>query len=169
MLKIFYEAKYQFLINKWESKGLKHLKGSKGFIEYLNDMTDIYKNIEEYHPNRKCKILIAFNNMNADMLSSKKLNPLATELFINCKTLNISPVLITQSYFAISKNFRLTSTHQVIIKILNKRERKQIALNHSYDIDFKYFVRIKKNVLQSHIASDNPSGFRDNLFGTIKK
>ena len=111
MLKIFYEAKYQFLINKRESKGLKYLKGSKGFIEYLNDMTDIYKNIEEYHPNRKCKILIAFNNMNADMLSSKKLNPLATELFIKCKTLNISPVLITQSYFAISKNFRLTSTH----------------------------------------------------------
>ena len=111
MLKIFYEAKYQFLINKRESKGLKHLKASKGFIEYLNDMTDIYKNIEEYHPNRKCKILIAFNNMNADMLSSKKLNPLATELFIKCKTLNISPVLITQSYNAISKNFRLTSTH----------------------------------------------------------
>ena len=45
-------------------------------------MDDIYKNIEEYKPNKKQKILIVFHNMIADMLSNKKLNPVVTELFI---------------------------------------------------------------------------------------
>ena len=34
------EAKYQFFINKPESKGLKHRNDSKVFIEYSNDMDD---------------------------------------------------------------------------------------------------------------------------------
>ena len=44
-----YEAKYQFLINKQERSGLKHFNDNKAFIEYSNymdDMDDIYKNIE---------------------------------------------------------------------------------------------------------------------------
>ena len=45
-------------------------------------MDDIYKNIEGYNPNKKRKILIVFDNMIADMLSNKKLNPIVTELFI---------------------------------------------------------------------------------------
>ena len=49
-----YEAKFQFLINKRESKGLKHFYDSKTFIEYSNYMDDIYKNIEDYNPNKKC-------------------------------------------------------------------------------------------------------------------
>ena len=55
-----YEAKYQFLINKRESTGLKNFNDSKAFIEYLNDMVGIYKNIDEYNPNKKCKVLIVF-------------------------------------------------------------------------------------------------------------
>ena len=47
-----YEAKYQFLINKTESTWLKHFKDSKAFIEHSNNMDDIYKNIEEYNPNK---------------------------------------------------------------------------------------------------------------------
>ena len=77
-----YEAKYQFLINKRESTGLKHLNDSKAFIKYSNDMDDIYKNIEEYNPNKKRKILIVFNYVIADMPSNKKPNPIVTELFI---------------------------------------------------------------------------------------
>ena len=50
-----YEAKYQFLINKRESMGLKYFNDSKAFIEYSNDMDDIYKNIEEYSQNKKVK------------------------------------------------------------------------------------------------------------------
>ena len=74
-------------------------------------MDDIYKNIEEYNPNKKRKILIVFDDMIADMLSNKKLNPVVTELFIRGKKLNISLVFIKQSYFTVSKNIRLNSTH----------------------------------------------------------
>ena len=67
-----YEAKYQLLTNKRESTDLKHLKDSKAFIEYSNDKDDISKNIEEYNPNKKWKILIASDDMIVDMLSNKK-------------------------------------------------------------------------------------------------
>ena len=48
-------------------------------------MVGIYENIEDYNPNKKRKILIVFDNMIADMLSNKKLNPIVTELFIEVK------------------------------------------------------------------------------------
>ena len=67
-------------------------------------MGKIYKNIEEYNPNKNRKILIVFDNMIADMLSNKKINPIVTELFIRGRNLNISPVFITQSYFVVPKN-----------------------------------------------------------------
>ena len=67
--------------------------------------------------------------MNADMLSSKKLNPRVTELFIRGRKLNISLVFITQSYFAVVKNIRLNSTHYFIMKILNKQESQQIIIH----------------------------------------
>ena len=89
-----YEAKYQLLINKRESAGLKYLNNSKAFIKYSNNMDDVYKNIEEYNPTKKRKILIVFD-MIADMLSNKKLNPIATGLFIRERKLNISLVFIT--------------------------------------------------------------------------
>ena len=63
-------------------KGLKHFNHSKAFIEYSDDMDDIYKNIEECNPNKKRKILIVFDDTIADMLSNKKLNPVVTELLI---------------------------------------------------------------------------------------
>ena len=67
-----YEAKYQLLINKRKSAGLKYLSDSKTFIEYSNDMNDIYKNIEEYNPNKKREILIVFDDMIDDMVNNKK-------------------------------------------------------------------------------------------------
>ena len=85
-------------------------------------MDDIYKSTEEYNSNKKRKLLIVFGGMIADMLSTKKLNPIVTELFIRGRKLNISLVFITQSYFAVPKNIRLNSTHYFIIKIPNKRE-----------------------------------------------
>ena len=69
------------LTNKRESVGLKHVNDSKASIEYANDMDDIYENIEEYNPNKKNKILIAFDDMIADMLSNEKPNPIVTEIF----------------------------------------------------------------------------------------
>ena len=65
------EAKYQLLINKRERTGIKYLKDSKAFIEYSNYMNDIYKNIKEYNPNKKRKILIAFDDMTGDIFSNK--------------------------------------------------------------------------------------------------
>ena len=93
----------------------------KLFFEFSNDMDDIYKNIEEYNPNKKRKILIVFDDMIADMLSNKKLNPIVTEIFILHRRLNISLVFITQSYFALRKSIILNSTHYFVMKIPNQR------------------------------------------------
>ena len=68
-----YEAKYQLLINERKNAGLKYLNDPKAFTEHSIDMDDIYKNIEYYNPNKKQKILIAFDDMLVDMLSKKKL------------------------------------------------------------------------------------------------
>ena len=103
-----YEAKYQFSINKRESTDLQCFNDCQAFIKYLNDMDDIYKNIKEYKPNKKRKILIVLGDMIVDMLSNKKLNPIVTELLIRGRKLNVSSVFITQSYFAVSNNIALT-------------------------------------------------------------
>ena len=67
-----YKAKYQFLINKRESTSINHFNESKAFIECSNDKEDIYKNVDEYNPNKKCKILLVFYDMISDILSNKK-------------------------------------------------------------------------------------------------
>ena len=67
------EAKYQLLINTTESASLNHLNDAKAFIEYANDKDDIYKNIEEYNPNKKRKILTVFDDMIAVCLVIKSL------------------------------------------------------------------------------------------------
>ena len=99
------------------------------------------------------------------MINNKKLNSIVTELFIRGRKLNISLVFFTQSYFKVPKNIRVNTTHFFIMKIPNKRELQQIALNHSSDIDFKDFVRIYKNYMDepysflvndNTLASDNP-------------
>ena len=109
-------------------------------------MQDVYKNIEDYSPNKKRKVLV-FDDMISDMINIKRLNPVVTELFIRGRNINISIVFITQSYFKVPKDVRLNSTHFFIMKIPNKRELQEIPLNHSSDIDFKDFVRTYKNVL----------------------
>ena len=123
---------------------LKHLNDSKAFIEYSNDIQDVYKNIEEYNPGKEHKILIVFDGTIADMVNNKKLNSVVTELFIRGRKLNILLVFITQSYFKVPKDVRLNSTHFFIMKIPNKRELQQIALNHSSYIGFKDFMKIYK-------------------------
>ena len=107
-------------------------------------MQDVNNNIEDYNPGKKRKILIVFNDMIADMINNKKFNPVVTELFIRGRKLNISIVFITQSDFKVPKDFRLNSAHFFIMKIPNKRELQQIALNHSSDINFKDFTKIYK-------------------------
>ena len=90
-----YEAKYQYLINKREGVGIDHFNDPKAFVEYSNDMRDVYKNIDEYNIDKEHKILIVFDDMIADIIKNKKLNSVATELFIRGRKLNISLAFIT--------------------------------------------------------------------------
>ena len=136
-------------------------------------MHDVCKNIDHYNPNKENKILIVFADMIADMINNKKLNSIITKLFIRDRKLNISLVFITQSYFKVPKDVRLNTTHFFIMKIPNKRELQQIAINHSSDINTKDFINIYKKctdkpysflVNDTTLASDDPLRFRKNLY-----
>ena len=126
-------------------------------------MDDIYKNIEQYNPNKNRKILVLFDDMIADMLSNKKLR---------VRKLNISLVFITQSYFVVPKNIRLNSTHYFVIKVPSKRGLQQIWFNHFSDIDLQDFMNLYRkstaepisfSVIDTTVATDNPLRFRNNL------
>ena len=169
-----YEAKYQYLINKPEKVGLDNFDDPKAFIEYSNDMQDVYKNIEDYNLGEKRKVLIVFDDMIADMINNNKLDSIVIELFIRGRKLNVSIVFIMQSYFKLPKDVRLNSAHFFIMKIPNKRELQKIALNHSSDIDFKDFIKIYKIYTKKQycflvndtiLPSDDPLRFRKNLLG----
>ena len=168
-----YEDKYQFLIQKRENIGLKHFNDAKAFIEYSIDMCNVYKNINNYNPDEENKILIVFDDMIADMINNKKLKSIVTEVFIRGRKLNISLVFIAQSYFKVPEDVRLNTTHFLIMKISNKRQLQQIALNHSSDINTKGFINIYKKctstpysflVNDTTLASNDPLRFRKNLY-----
>ena len=123
-------------------------------------------------------MLIVFDDMIADMINNNKLNPIITELFIRGRKINISIVFIMQSCFKGPKNIRLNSTHFFIVKIPNKRELQQIALNHSSDIDFKDFMKNYRKytkepysflVNDTTLPSDDPLRFRKNLRKNFRK
>ena len=132
------EPKYEYLIKKLEDAGIKHINNLNTFIECSNTMDDVYENIHDYNPNRRRKILIVFDDMIPDILTNKKFQTIVRELFMRCRKLNISLVFISQSYFSVSKDVRLNSTH-LIMKINNRRELQNIAINHFGDIDYKDF------------------------------
>ena len=168
-----YEAKYQYLINVCEKVGLKRFNDPKAFIGYSNDMSDVYKNIDEYNVDRDRKILIVFDDMISDIIKNKKLNSIVTELFIRGRKINIYFVFITQSYFKVPEDVRLNTTHFFISKIPNRRELQQIALNQSLDITTKDFENIYRKctaetysflVNDTKLSSDNPLRFRKNHF-----
>ena len=117
-----YEAKYQFLIKKRESVGINRLNDTKAFIEYSNNMHKVYKNIDNYNLYKENKILIAFDDMIADMIKNKELNSIVAELFTRERKLNISLGFITRSYFKVPKDVRNKSTHFFIMKIPNKTD-----------------------------------------------
>ena len=106
MQKIHMKQKYQYLINKHEKVGLNHYDDPKAFMEYSNDMQDVYKNIEYYNPKNTRKVLIVFDDMIADLINNKKLNSIETEIIIRGRKLNIFIVFITQLYFKVPKDVR---------------------------------------------------------------
>ena len=83
-------------------------------------MDDVYKDIDDYNPNRKRKILIVFDDMMADIMTNKEFQAIIKELFIRCRKLNVSLVFITQSYFTVPKDVRLNSRQYLIMKINSK-------------------------------------------------
>ena len=166
------EDKYQYLINRRECVGINHLNDPKAFIEYSNDIHDLYKNINNYNSNKENKVMIVFDDIIADMISNKKLDSIVTELFIRCRKLNTSLVFIGQSYFKVPKDVRNNSTHFFIMKIPNKRELQQIAINHSFDVNTKDFIKIYRKctdklysflIIDTTLPSNNPLRFWRNL------
>ena len=96
------------------------------------------------YPGKMQKVLILLGDMIADMINNKNLNPLVTGLFIRGRKLKISLVFIMPSYFEVSKYIKLSYTHNFIMKIPNRRDLQQIAINHSSNVDFKDFTRFYK-------------------------
>ena len=102
-------------------------------------MDDIYKNIEEYNPNKEHKILIVFDDIIADVFNNNKFNPVVTKLSVR----GIYLVFITQSYFAVPKNIILISTHL-------------FYYNHSSDISFQEFMNLYKRYTEkSYMTIDH--------------
>ena len=141
-------------------------------------MHDVYKNIDDYNPDKENKILIVFDDMIADMINNKKLNSIVTKLFIRGRKLNIYLVFITQSYFKVPKDVRLNTSHFFITKIPNKGKLQQIAINHSSDISTKDFTNIYRKctaelssflVNDTTLVSNNLLRFRKNLFNIYNK
>ena len=170
------EPKYEYLIKNRKNSGIKHLNDSKAFVEYSNAMNDVYENIDNYNPNRKRKVLILFDDMVAGIMTNKRFQLIIEDLFIRCRKSNISLVFITQSYFSVPKVVRLNLTHYLIMKINNKRELQNIAINHSADIDYKNFIEMYREftkepynflVIDIKLPSTNPLRFRKNLFDTL--
>ena len=124
--------------------GIDHFNNPKTIIEYSNDMRDAYKNVDEYNPDKESKMLIVFDDMIAGMIHNKKLDSIVTEFFIRGRKLNISLAFITQSYFNVPKDVRLNTTHIFIAKSPNKRELRDIVINHSSDTSTKDFTNIYK-------------------------
>ena len=116
------ELKYEYLIKKREDVGIRHVNNSNAFIECSGTMNDVYENINDYNLSRRREILIVFDDMIGDIMTSKKFQSIIRELFIRCRKLNISLVFITHSYFSVPKDVRLNSTQYLIMKINNKGE-----------------------------------------------
>ena len=182
-----YEPKYQHLINRREEVGEEMVGNRNAFIESSNDLKDIHQNIDNYNAvpatfkkqksvndlAKRRKVLIVFDNMIADIDSNKTLGKPVTELFIRGRKLGISLVFITQSYFTVPKDIRLNATHYFIMKIPNKRELSNIAINHSADVDSDEFRQIYKGctkdrysflVIDTTLPASHPLRFRKNLF-----
>ena len=126
----------------------------------------------------KEKKLIAFDDMIADIMANKIFQAIIQELFIRCRKLNISLVLITQSYFSVPKDVRLNSTHYFITKINNRIEFKNIGINHSADADYNDFKKIYREctkepynflTIDTTLPASDPLRFRKNLFDSLSK
>ena len=117
--------------------------------------------------------LNVFDDMIADIMANKKFQAIINEQFIRWRKLNNSLLFITQSYFSVPKDVRLNLAHYLIMKINNKRELQNIAINHSADIDYNDFVKIYREctgklnyflTIDITLPASDPLRFRKKLF-----
>ena len=117
-----------------------------------------------------------FDEMITDMISNTKLHPVVTKLFRKVLKLNISLVFLTQSYFLVPKDVRLSTIYFFMMNIPNRKELQEIGYYHSSDIDLKDFMRIYKKctaepysflVIDTTLPQDNSLRFWENLLQWI--
>ena len=170
------KPKYEFLIKKCKNAGTKHLNDLNAFTECSNTMDDVYENIDDYNPIRKRKKLIVFDDMIADIMTSTRFQAIIKELFIRRRKLNISLVFITQSYFSVPKDVRLNSAYYLNMKINNRKELQNIAIDHSPDIDYKDLIKIYQEctrkpssflTIDTTLPASDPLRFRKKLFDIL--
>ena len=168
--------RYEFSIKKRENARIKHLDDPNAFNECFDTMDDVYENINDYNLSRKRKFLIVFDDMMADIKGNNEFQAITEEMFIRCKKLNISLVFITQSYFSVPKDVRLNSTHYLIMKINNKRELQNIAINQSAEIDYKDFIETYREctkelfnflTIDTTLPGSDPLRFRKSFFDSL--
>ena len=137
---------------------------------------EVYGNINDYNLIRKRKILLAFDDMIADITTNKTFQATIKELFIRCRKLNISLVFIAQYCLSVPKDVRLNSAHYLIMKINNRKELQNIATNHSGDIDYKDFMEIYGEctkepftflTIDTTLPASDPIRFRKILFDCL--
>ena len=87
----------------------------------------------------KEKILIVFDDIIANIMTNKKFQAIIKELSIRCRKLNIWLAFISKSHFSVLKDVRLNLTHYFIMKINNRKELQNIAINHSANNDYNDF------------------------------
>ena len=130
------------MINNRKNAGIKHFNDPTAFIEYSDNMTDVYADISNYNKKRENKVLIVFDDMIADIEYNKNLKKMIKELFYRGRKMNISIAFITQCYFKTLKDARLNSMHYILMKIGNKKELKSIAEDKSGNLDYKDFLKM---------------------------
>ena len=115
--------------------------------------------------------------MIVDIMTNKRFRSIIKELFVRCRKLNISLVFITQSYFPVPKDVRLNSTNYLSMKINNKIELQNIAINHPADIDYQDFIKICRECTKgpyhfltrnTKLSASDPLRFRKKLFDSSK-
>ena len=137
----------------------------------------MFKNIDyKLRRKRERRKIIVFDDMTANIMTNRIFQVIIKELFIRCRKLNISLAFITQSYFSVAKDVRLNSTHYLIMKMNNRRELQNIAINHSAETDYKDFMKIYREctkepvnflTIDTTLPANDPLRFRKNLFDSL--
>ena len=97
------KPKYEYLIKKHENVGIKYFNNPNAFIECSNTMDNVYESIDDYGSKLGRKILIVFDDMIADIMTSTRFQAIIKELFIRCRKINISPVFSLNLIFLFQK------------------------------------------------------------------